>query len=119
MLGLDQAKLSSVKSTAFRLTYSTGSTGIGTVLLLSWTVAGSASTVAGSSSTGAGASSSSETASTIGSGGTGGRTGGRISGGTIGGLEQIELIVRPSENPRSHRPGRDWGSEWEEQQQGG
>ena len=31
--------------------------------------------------------------------GTGGRTGGMISGGTIEGLEQIELIVRPSENP--------------------
>ena len=111
MLGLDQAKHSSVKSTAFKLAYSTSAGSIkgGTVLLLSSAVAGSASTVAGSSSV---ATSSSDTVSTTGaveillsspsvatgSGGTGGGTGGMISGGTIEGLEQIELIVRPNEN---------------------
>jgi len=104
VLGLDQAKLSSVKSTAFRLTYSTGSTGIGTLLLLSSTVAGSAS------------SSSSGRVSTIGSGGTGGRTGGMISRGTIEGLEQIELIVRPRENPKEQLPGRDCLPVWKQQQ---
>jgi len=35
----------------------------------------------------------------IGSGGTEGEPGGMISGGTIEGLEQIELIARPNENP--------------------
>ena len=42
-----------------------------------------------------------------GSGGTGGGTGGTISGGTIEGLEQIELIARPNENPKEE-------SQWQE-----
>ena len=78
---------------------SAGTTGGGTVLLVSASVAGTGT------GTGGGSSSSLYTVSTIGSGGTGGGTGGMISGGTIGGLEQIELIVRPSENPEEHHPG--------------
>ena len=42
-----------------------------------------------------------------GSGGTGGGTGGMIAGGTIEGLEQIELIVRPNENPKEESQWRE------------
>ena len=72
-------------------------TGAGTLLLLSPSVATTTSDTG--ATTGAVALLLSSPSVATGSGGIGGGTGGTISGGTIEGLEQIELIVRPNENP--------------------
>jgi len=72
-------------------------TGAVALLLLSSSVATSSDTV---STTGAVALLLLSPSVATGSGGTGGGTGGMIAGGTIEGLEQIELIVRPNENPK-------------------
>ena len=74
----------------------------GAVLLLEPSVATSSSDTG--ATTGAVALLLSSPSVATGSGGTGGGTGGMISGGTIEGLEQIELIARPNENPKeAHR----------------
>ena len=126
-LGLLQAKLVSEKSIELRLMRRTGSeatsrsssvgtvstaetvsaTGEGAVLLLSPSVATSSTETVSTNGAVALLLSSPSVATGVGSGGTGGGTGGMISGGTIEGLEQIELIVRPNENPKEE-------SQWQE-----